>query len=135
MGRRRAGFGLTGGLAKPHAVLEQIWNTLLRSVLAASHTSAHRHRRNFFQPIDADNLSNTWLKVFKADPPPKIGRWRLLRGSDDRNRVHVVGEMAASEVKAVKDWIKSQHMQDVFKRVNAMSTAPLEFIWLEELAS
>jgi hypothetical protein len=25
-------------------------------------------------------------------------------------------------------------MQDVFKRVNAMSTAPLEFIWLEELA-
>jgi hypothetical protein len=34
--------------------------------------------------------------------------------------------MAASEVKAVKDWIKSQHMQDVFKRVNAMSTAPLE---------
>jgi heme/copper-type cytochrome/quinol oxidase subunit 2 len=20
-----------------------------------------------------------WLKVFKADPPPKIGRWRLLR--------------------------------------------------------
>jgi hypothetical protein len=63
-----------------------------------------------------------WLKVFKADPPPKIGRWRLLRGSDDRARVHVVGEMAASEVKAVKDWIKSQHMQDVFKRVNAMST-------------
>jgi hypothetical protein len=75
-----------------------------------------------------------WLKVFKADPPPKIGRWRLLRGSDDRDRVHVVGEVAASEVKAVKDWIKSQHMQDVFKRVNAMSTAPLEFIWLEELA-
>jgi hypothetical protein len=44
------------------------------------------------------------------------------------------GEVAASEVKAVKDWIKSQHMQDVFKRVNAISTAPLEFIWLEELA-
>ncbi len=75
-----------------------------------------------------------WLKLFKADPPPKIGRWRLLRGSDDRNRVHVVGEVAASEVKAVKDFTGSQHMQDVFKRVNAMSTAPLEFIWLEELA-
>jgi hypothetical protein len=75
-----------------------------------------------------------WLKVFKADPPPKIGRWRLLRGSDDRNRVHVVGEVTASEVKAAKDWIESRHMQDVFKRVNAMSTAPLEFIWLEELA-
>ena len=75
-----------------------------------------------------------WLKVFKADPPPKIGRWRLLHGSDDRNRVHVVGEMAASEVTTVKDWIKSQHMQDVFKRVNAMSTVPLEFTWLEELS-
>ena len=57
-----------------------------------------------------------WLKVFKADPPPKIGRWRLLRGSDDRNRVHVVGEVKASEAKTVRDWIKSQHMQDVFNR-------------------
>jgi drug/metabolite transporter (DMT)-like permease len=37
---------------------------------------------------------------------------------------------AASGVEAVQNWIKSQHMQDVFKRVNAMSTAPLEFIWL-----
>jgi hypothetical protein len=68
--------------------------------------------------------------------PPATQNWRLvrLRGSDDRNRVHVVGEVAASEVKAVKDFIESQHMQDVFKRVSAMSTAPLEFIWLEELA-
>jgi hypothetical protein len=75
-----------------------------------------------------------WFKLFKADPPPKIGRWRVLRGSEDRNRVHVVGEVAASEVKAVKDFIASPHMQDVFKRVNAMSTAPQEFIWLEELS-
>ena len=64
-----------------------------------------------------------WIKI-----------WRLLRGSDDRNRVHVVGDVAASEVKVVKDLLGSQHMQEVFKRVNAMSTAPLEFIWLEELA-
>jgi hypothetical protein len=42
--------------------------------------------------------------------------------------------VAASEVEAVKDFLGSQHMQDVFKRVDAMSTAPLEFIWLEELA-
>ena len=55
-------------------------------------------------------------------------------GSDDRNRVHVVGEMTVSEVKVVKDFIASQHMQDVFKGVNAMSTAPFEFVWLEELA-
>ena len=74
-----------------------------------------------------------WIKIFKTNPPPKIGRWRLLRGSDDRNRAHVVGEVAASEVKAVKDFLGSAHMQDVFKRINAMSTAPLEFIWLEEL--
>ena len=74
-----------------------------------------------------------WFKLFKADPPPKVGRWRVLRGTDDRNRVHVVGEVAASEVKTVKDFIASPHMQEAFKRVNAMSTAPQEFIWLEEL--
>jgi hypothetical protein len=28
-------FGLTGGLARPNALLEQIWNTLLRSLLPA----------------------------------------------------------------------------------------------------
>ena len=75
-----------------------------------------------------------WIKIFKADPPPKVGRWRLLRGSDDHNRVHVVGDVAASEVKVVNDFLGSPHMQDVFKRVNAMSTAPLEFVWLDELA-
>src|SRR5215472_13755968 len=31
MVRSRDGFRLTGELAKPNAVLEQIWNTLLRS--------------------------------------------------------------------------------------------------------
>jgi hypothetical protein len=49
----RDGFRLTGGLAKPNAALERIWNTLLRSVLAA-----YCHLRNFFQRIDADNPSN-----------------------------------------------------------------------------
>ncbi len=73
-----------------------------------------------------------WVKVFKSNPPPKIGRWRMLRGSDDRNRAHVVGEIAASDVKAVKEFLASPQMQDVFKRVNAMSTAPMEFIWLDE---
>jgi hypothetical protein len=74
-----------------------------------------------------------WLKLFKANPPPKVGRWRLFRASDDHKRIHVVGEVAASEVKTVKDFVESKHMQDVFKRVNAMSTAPIEAIWLEEL--
>jgi hypothetical protein len=75
-----------------------------------------------------------WFKTFTSNPPPKIGRWRLLRGTEDRNRAHVVGEIAASEVKAVKDFLASQHMQDVFKTVNAMSTAPLEVVWLDEMA-
>jgi hypothetical protein len=74
-----------------------------------------------------------WIKLFKANPPPKVGRWRLTRGIEDRNRVHVVAEVQASDVKAVKDFIASDHMQDVFRRVNAMSTTPLEFVWLEEL--
>jgi hypothetical protein len=74
-----------------------------------------------------------WFKLFKTNPPPNVGRWRVLRGSEDRNRVHVVAELAASEVKEVKDFIQSKHMQDLFKQVNDMSTAPMEFIWLEEL--
>ena len=48
------GFRLTGELAKPNAVLEQIWNTLLRS-----------HLRNFFTSSDADNPSNPSAKPFK----------------------------------------------------------------------
>jgi hypothetical protein len=74
-----------------------------------------------------------WTKLFKANPPPPVGRWRLLRGTDDRNRVHVVGDVAASEVKTVKEFVESERMKDVFRSVNAMSTAPLEFVWLEEL--
>ena len=74
-----------------------------------------------------------WLKLFKSNPPPKVGRWRLIRGLEDRNRVHVVAEVQESDVKAVKDFMASEHMQAVFRQVNAMSTAPLEFVWLEEL--
>src|SRR5262249_54063497 len=73
-----------------------------------------------------------WFKLFKSNPPPKVGRWRVLRGSEDRNRVHVVAELASSEVKEVKDFIQSKHMQDVFRQVNDISTAPMEFVWLEE---
>ena len=64
-----------------------------------------------------------WFKLFKSNPPPKVGRWRVLRGSEDRNRVHVVAELASSEVKDVGDFIQSKHMQNVFKQVNDMSTA------------
>ncbi len=76
---------------------------------------------------------DAWFTQFKANPPPKVGRWRVLRGADDRNRAHVVGEMAASEVTGVKDFLASPHMQEVFKNVNAMSTAPVEIVWLDEV--
>ena len=55
-----------------------------------------------------------------------------MRGTEDRNRVHVVGEVAASEAPAVKDFLASPHMQGVFQAVNAMSTAPVEVVWLDE---
>jgi hypothetical protein len=74
-----------------------------------------------------------WLKVFKANPPPKVGRWRLTRGVDDPNRVHLVGEVEPSDVKEVKAFLASDRMQEVFRRVNAMSTAPVEFVLLEEV--
>ena len=74
-----------------------------------------------------------WIKLFKDNPPPQVGRWRLLRGTDDRNRIHVVGDVPASDVKAVQEFVASERMQEVFRRVNAMSTTPLEFVWLEEL--
>ena len=74
-----------------------------------------------------------WLKVFKANPPPKVGRWRLTRGVDDPNRVHLIGEVEPSDVKEVKAFLASDRMQEVFRRVNAMSTAPVEFVLLEEV--
>ena len=42
-------------------------------------------------------------------------------------------ELQASEVNGVKEFMASERMQNVFRQVNAMSTTPLEFIWLEEL--
>jgi hypothetical protein len=75
---------------------------------------------------------NEWLPIFKENQPPPVGRWRMLRGTEDRNRAHIVGEIDAADVKTVRDFLASQHMQDVFKRVNAMSMAPVEFVWLEE---
>jgi hypothetical protein len=74
-----------------------------------------------------------WFKQFKANPPPPIGRWRVMRGTDDRSRVHVIGEVSAAEVKGVKDFMASKHMQDVFAHVNATSTAPVEVVWLDEV--
>ncbi len=74
-----------------------------------------------------------WFKIFSANPPPKTGRWRVARGTDDPNRVHVVAELDASEVDEIKSFIASDEMQAVFSKVNEMSTAPLQFIWLDEV--
>ena len=81
-----------------------------------------------------DEWLELFIELFKANPSPKVGRWRVFRGMKDRNRVHVVGEVASSELKAVEDFLGSQYVRDVFKRVNALSTTPPENLWLEELA-
>ena len=76
---------------------------------------------------------DAWFEMFAANPPPKIGRWRVLRGMDDPNRVRVVAEVEASEVDDVKRFIASPEMQSAFAKVNEMSTAPMEFIWLDDV--
>jgi hypothetical protein len=75
-----------------------------------------------------------WIEIFKSNPPPQISRWRLARGIDDPNRVQVVAELEPSEVQQFKAFLESERMQEVFRRVNAMSRAPIEFIWLEQVA-
>jgi hypothetical protein len=74
-----------------------------------------------------------WFKLFSANPPPQIGRWRLARGIEDPNRVHVVGEMDASEVQGVKDFFDSEKMRQVLEQADEMSTAPIDRIWLEDI--
>lgn len=77
---------------------------------------------------------DTWFELFSANPPPPIGNWRLARGTDDPNRVHVVGMMDASEVEPVKSFFATDKMQAVLGQAGEMSTAPIEWIWLEEVA-
>jgi hypothetical protein len=75
----------------------------------------------------------SWFEMFKANPPPDIGHWRLIRGIDDPGRVRVIGEMNISEVEGVKAYFASDRMQGVFKRVNEMSTRPIELEWFEDV--
>jgi hypothetical protein len=76
---------------------------------------------------------DAWFELFSANPPPKIGRWRLARGIDDPNRVHVVGEMDTSEVEDVKKFFESEKMRAVLGQADEMSTTPIERIWLEDI--
>jgi hypothetical protein len=76
-----------------------------------------------------------WIEIFRSNPPPQTSRWRLARGIDDPNRVQVVVELEPSEVTDFKAFLEWERMQEVFRRVNAMSTAPVEFIWFERVAA
>ena len=76
---------------------------------------------------------DTWFELFSANPPPDIGRWRLVRGIDDPNRVHVVGEMDASEVEDVKKFFESEKMQKVLSQADDLSTTPIEWTWFEDV--
>lgn len=76
---------------------------------------------------------DAWFTLFSANPPPKIGRWRLARGIEDRNRVHVVGEMDDSEVAGVKEFFASDKMLKVLGQADEMSTTPIETTWLEDI--
>lgn len=74
-----------------------------------------------------------WFKLFLENPAPKVGQWHLLRGSEDPNRVVVIGEFTEAEKADVQAFAESDRMQAVFAEVDAMSTQPLEWIWLDEV--
>ena len=76
---------------------------------------------------------DSWFEAFLANPPPDIGRWWVARGTDDRNRVYVIGELQDSDVDAAKSFFSSDRMQKVFAEVNEASTTPIEFVWLEDV--
>ncbi len=76
---------------------------------------------------------DSWFDIFKANPPPEFGQWRVARGIDDPNRVHVTGMIDQSEVDALKEFLGSEHMQKVFAEVNEHSTQPIEFVWFEDV--
>ncbi len=74
-----------------------------------------------------------WFALFKENPPPAIGAWRVLRHADDPNRVYVIGEVADSEVDDVKAFFASDKMSTVLGQANDMSVRPIEFLWLHEV--
>ncbi|MFB3102474.1 MAG: hypothetical protein ACE1ZV_04355 [Alphaproteobacteria bacterium] len=76
---------------------------------------------------------DAWFALFSSNPPPPIGKWRLMRGIDNPNRVHVVGEMIASEVDDVKSYFESEKMKDVLGQANELSTTPIEAVWLDDV--
>ena len=76
---------------------------------------------------------DAWFELFTANPPPSIGKWRCVRGVEDPNRVHVVGEMQATEIADIKAFFASDRMQNILSQVDAMSTKPIETIWFDDV--
>ena len=76
---------------------------------------------------------DSWFDTFKANPPPAYGQWRVVRGTDNPNRVLVIGLIDDSEVNAVQEHLDSDQMQKVFAVVNDGSTQPVEFIWFDDV--
>jgi hypothetical protein len=99
--------------------------------------SAKTQTMEIFMPIAVIDHKlrdfDAWFALFSANPPPSVGTWRLVRGIDDPNRVHVVGRMDTSEVDAVKEFFATEKMSSVLEQANEMSTTPLEWIWLDEV--
>ena len=77
---------------------------------------------------------DAWFEIFMTNPPPHVGEWRVARGIDDPNRVHVIGVIDESDVDAVKEHLGSEQMQKVFSQVNDNSNKPIEFVWLEDVS-
>jgi hypothetical protein len=75
---------------------------------------------------------DAWFAIFSRNPPPDIGTWKMWRGTDDPNRVFITAEGSDAEIEAIKELFATDEWQAVFKGVNEMSTAPMEFNWLEE---
>ena len=74
-----------------------------------------------------------WFELFSANPPPSVGKWRCMRGVEDPTRVHVIGEMEPDQVIDVKNFFASERMINVFDEVNALSTKPIETVWLQDV--
>ena len=73
-----------------------------------------------------------WFKLFSGSSRP-IGRWRVMRGVDDPNRVRVVAEVEPSEVDALKQFIESEETQARLSKIKEISTSPSEYLWLDEV--
>ena len=81
------------------------------------------------------NNFDEWITLFRANPPPSIGTWRLLRSADDPNRVYVIGEVRDSDVADINAFFQSDRMAAVLDEANAMSARPMDIVWLNDVTS